>query len=438
MNFRNKNNTKMRFLRAISRFLTGAVFILSGFLKIIDPVGFGLKISEYLTAFHLGWLAPLSVCMGIVLSAAEFIIGVCVLKGIKMRFFTLLALVFISFFTLLTFVSALWNPVSDCGCFGEAVHLTNWETFFKDVVLLACAVLIYVQRNKFKPIADSFWEIVYLCVYGALIVGIAVYSLMNLPLIDFGAYKAGTDLEASVGVGAEREYETTFIYSKDGREQEFDIDNIPDSTWQFVDARTVLVKAAGREDGLIDFALKNRDGEYVTEEILNSPDPVFFISLYKKETPRIAERASRLRDLLKRIAPSASVYLINGNSMEETDPSEGQPEEAVPVLYTDYKTALTLNRSNGGLTYLSKGMIVDKWACGNYPFRKLEKLLAADPDIVTARVVIREQLSAEFFLLLVFFMILIVRFFSKRIYIRSLVRRRLRSDLPEKENPENI
>ncbi|MEF9986533.1 MAG: DoxX family membrane protein [Bacteroidales bacterium] len=138
----------MHILRAISRVLIGAVFILSGFFKAIDPIGGGLKIKEYLAAFHLGFIDFMDIPFAIMLAVAEFIIGVSILKGLRMKFFAIAVFWFMLFFTMLTLYSAIYNPVKDCGCFGEAVHLTNWQTFYKNIVLILAAWILYLQRNR--------------------------------------------------------------------------------------------------------------------------------------------------------------------------------------------------------------------------------------------------------------------------------------------------
>ncbi len=139
----------MRFLRRLCSFVFGLMFVLSGFLKAIDPVGNALKISEYLDVFHLGFLDHFSRAGAILLSTAEFIVGVALLKGLRIRLFSKIALAFISLFTILTLFVFIYNPVSDCGCFGQAIHLTNGETFVKNLILLALALFVFFQRNNF-------------------------------------------------------------------------------------------------------------------------------------------------------------------------------------------------------------------------------------------------------------------------------------------------
>ena len=404
----------MRYLRAICRFTVGIIFILSGFLKAVDPIGNSLKIDEYLKAFHLGFLDFTSVPAGILLSAAEFLIGVCILKGIKMKLFSRVALIFISFFTLLTLYSAIFNPVQDCGCFGEAIHLSNWETFFKNVILLGCAIVIFLQRDQFKPIASAKWNYIYIGGYSALILGISICALLYLPQIDFGVFKAGTDLTTSADAQPEHEYEVVFTYSKDGEEKTFTLENLPDSSWTFVDSQTKLISASSYTDGNTELILKTGDGIYVTNEVLGSGRPLFLLSLYNfsRISAKKMERIAAIRDTLA--ASGADFYILSGNTPEES-------EALLPnfdILYTDYKNAISLNRSNGGLTYINDGTVIRKWSSCETPDR-FDDVLCEDSEVVTANVVIKEQLFVEITIFVILFMILIIRFFSKIIYSRT-------------------
>lgn len=392
------------------------MFILSGFLKGIDPIGNALKIKEYLGAFHLDFLDFLSIPGAIILSCAEFLVGVAILKGLRIRLFSKIALWFISFFTLLTLIILIFNPVSDCGCFGEALHLSNQATFIKNLVLLGAAVLIYLQRQKIAPVASAKVEWGYLAAYAALILCLQGYSLKNIPQIDFGIYKPGTDLVAKQQYNQEREYETTFIYSKDGKQEEFTINNLPDSTWTFVDARTELVGGA-IEDASINFSFIDGEGNAIGNEIVNTPGPVFFISIYnaralgKRSVEKIISLAERLQ------SHNLKLYIISANTAEETEalfvPYTALQGTEYDILYADYKAVISFNRSSGGLTYVNSGIIVEKWARGNYPTSNLDKILAEDPEIITAQEQIREQLFAEIALFVILFLIVIIRFLSK-------------------------
>lgn len=409
----------MKFLRAICRFAFGLLFIFAGFIKGIDPIGTALKIKEYIGAFHLDSLDFLSIPLSLILTWAEFLIGVAILKGLKMRLFSKIALAFIITFTLLTLWIAIANPVSDCGCFGEAIHLSNKATFIKNLILLGAALVIFFQRDKYHTIARSKVEWGYLGIYSILIIGLQIYSLMKIPQIDFGIYKPGTDLIARQQQYQEREYETTFIYSKDGEEKTFTINDLPDSTWTFVDAKSVLVSGAA-EDASVDFSFIDSHGNPVGNEIVQQKGPVFFISIYNAKAlgPRAVKKIMNLADTLYR--HNLQLYIISANSVETTqalfEPYEQEDGRTYSILYSDYKAVISLNRSSGGLTYVNSGIIIKKWARENYPIDNITDILEEDPEIITAQTRISEQLFAEISLFVILCLIMIIRFISRLVY----------------------
>ena len=169
----------MNALRVICRFAFGLLFVFAGFLKAVDPIGTALKIKEYIGALHLDAIDFISLPLALVLTCAEFVVGVAILKGLRMKLFSKIALVFISFFTLLTLWVAIANPVSDCGCFGEAIHLSNRATFIKNLILTGAALVIFFQRNKYQQIAKPKVEWSYLGIYTILIIWI-INSIPNI------------------------------------------------------------------------------------------------------------------------------------------------------------------------------------------------------------------------------------------------------------------
>lgn len=409
----------MKFLRAICRFVFGLLFIFAGFLKGIDPIGTALKIKEYIGAFHLDSFDFVSIPLALVLTWAEFLIGVAILKGLRMKLFSKIALAFISFFTLLTLWVAIADPVSDCGCFGEAIHLSNKATFIKNLILLGAALVIFFQRDKYHTIARPKVEWGYLGIYSILIIGLQIYSLMKIPQIDFGIYKPGTDLIARQQQYQEREYETTFIYSKDGEEKTFTINDLPDSTWTFVDAKSVLVSGA-TEDASVDFSFIDSHGNPVGNEIVQQDGPVFFISIYNAKAlgPRAVKKIMNLADTLYR--HNLQLYIISANSVETTqalfEPYIQEDGRTYSILYSDYKAVISLNRSSGGLTYVNSGIIIKKWARENYPIDNITDILEEDPEIITAKTRISEQLFVEISLAVILCLIMIIRFISRMVY----------------------
>ncbi len=418
----------MRLMRAICRFAFGILFVLAGYLKAIDPIGTSLKIKEYLGAFNLDFMDFLSIPLALIFTVAEFIVGVAILKGLRILLFSKIGLGFISFFTLITLWIAVSNPISDCGCFGEALHLSNRATFLKNLFLLGAALLLFFQRKKFKPIATPKVEWGYLVLYTSLILFLQIYTLRNIPQIDFGLYKPGTDLIASRQALQEKEYETTFIYTKDGKEETFTLNNLPDSTWTFVDVNTVLVRGA-EKDTSVDFSFMDAQGNPVENEILENDGPTFIISIYKAKAlgNKAINGILALADTLQ--AHNLKLYIVSSNSAEETDAlfnptgTSGFPD-AIPayhnyeIIYSDYKAVISFNRSNGGLTYVNSGIIVKKWARGKYPTAHINDILEQDPEIITVTTQIDERLFAEISLFIILFLIVIIRFFSKIVYNR--------------------
>ncbi|MBR5856727.1 MAG: hypothetical protein IKY70_05595, partial [Bacteroidales bacterium] len=288
----------------------------------------------------------------------------------------------------------------------------NWQTFYKNIILLVCSAIIFIQRSKFNPIASSIWEKIYISAYSAFISAIIFYAILFLPQINFGEFKPGTDLTTEIAQAPEMEYETVLIYSKDGEEKEFSLENIPDSTWSFIDARTTLVSSSERGGGVLNFTLRDAEGADVTNEITALPQPLFFISIYNPD--RLSHRrVEEIKQLaVKADSAGAALYILNGTSAPLS--------ELQNVLQTDYKTAVALNRSNGGLTYMNDGIIVKKWSANAYPISQIQEILREDFEILTANVIIKEQIFAEICIVIVLFMILLIRFISKRIYFNSL------------------
>ena len=430
----------MRLLRGICRFVFGLLFVLSGFLKAIDPIGTSLKIKEYLGAFGMDFLDTLSVPGAILISTAEFVVGVAMLKGLRMNLFSKISLGFISVFTVITLFVFIYNPISDCGCFGQAVRLSNGATFVKNLILFGMALFVFFQRKNYVPIAKPKTEWYYLAAYTALIVGLQVYSLRHIPQIDFGLYKPGTDLVASQSANQERVYETTFIYEKEGQQQEFDIDNLPDSTWTYIDARTQLVGGAP-EDSSADLSFIDSNGNAVGDEILQQEGPQFFVSIYNagKLHHRAMEKIRQLADTLH--SHNMTLYILSSSPVEETELLFEEcmnMEMNLELLYADYKAVISFNRSNGGLTYVDNGVIVKKWARGDYPVGRLAAVLQQDPEVITAKAQIGERLFAEISLFVILSFIFIIRFFSKisyRKYLNALVLGESDEDL--EEDPES-
>jgi uncharacterized membrane protein YphA (DoxX/SURF4 family) len=348
---------------SIARTLLALTFLCSGFVKAVDPLGTVYKIEDYLKAFG-GWftdLLPLAGAAAVCLILAEWLLGWAMLLNVRTRWTSWLALVFYLIMTPLTLWIALTNPVSDCGCFGDALVLTNWQTFYKNVVLL-CLVIVLLVCRKAIPQLFSWWmEIVIALlalISGGLIMG---YSYTHLPPLDFRPYKVGNHIPTLMEIPEDAEpdqYEITLVYAKDGVQQEFTLENYPkgDSTWTFVDQRSVLVKK-GYEAPIHDFEILNMDFEDITYDILESEEPVSLITMYDLKK---ADR-SQIEKVQSYIAQHTPVYILTGSGEIEIEDfcMEYSIDETV-FCTIDPVTLKTIVRANPGLFVVQNGTIIEK------------------------------------------------------------------------------
>lgn len=368
----------------VCRFALAFVFIFSGFVKAVDPLGSQYKIQDYLEAFGIaGWFPsffPLFVA--IILSTLEFSVGVYFLFGIRRKLSTALALIIMGFMTPLTFYLAIANPVSDCGCFGDAWVLTNWETFIKNVFLLLAAISVFKWGNRIIRLVSesSQWLI---ALYSLIfIIGVSLYCLTYLPVIDFRPYKVGTDIPQSMIIpeGAKKSvYESTFILEKDGVKKEFTLDDYPDSTWTFIDTHTVL-KEKGYEPPIHDFSIvRTADGEDITEEVLNDKNYTFLLIAH-----RIDRADDSNIDLINEIYDYCvengyKFYCLTSSPDDEIEQWRDKTGAEYPFCIADDITLKTIIRSNPGLMLIKGGVILNKWSHNELPDEyaltgKLDKL----------------------------------------------------------------
>ena len=353
----------MRFLRGLCRVLFALTFIVSGILKLLDPVGTGLIMKEYLDFMNLDFLMNAAIPLGMALSTLEFTIGICVLSGLRIRIIAWVALVLVAFFTALTFYLMLYNPISDCGCFGEAIHLTNTQTFIKNVVLLVLAFLIFLGRKRATRLAPAWLEWLFVGIFALLALSVSVRALATIPQVDFTAYRVGNSLDELAQENQAR-YETTFLYTKDGHTKEFTLDNLPDDTWTYLDSKTVQVGGSTKM-AQVDFTLEQMQG------------PVLAITVYSPE--------ALTRENLDRIDQFRKAALLQGHEVVLYGPTD-------EYVTADRKSLMTLNRSNGGAVYFNDGTIVAKWANVELPDADLAAVLEEDPDVVILGHRIHEQL----------------------------------------------
>ncbi|HOO99073.1 MAG TPA: DoxX family protein [Bacteroidales bacterium] len=357
----------MKLLIYIARFIVGIVFIFSGTVKAIDPAGSVIKFQDYFSAFGLTFLNDLSLLFTILLCTAEFLAGISVLFNIRFRQGTWLVIIMMSLFTPLTLVLALTNPVSDCGCFGDAIVLTNWETFLKNIILLIPSIWLFLNRKRYLPEGSVMKDITIAGSIALLFIMFLLFNLRYLPVIDFRPYKTGTYIPDQMVIPEGKpvdKYETTFIYEKDGVQKEFDLTNYPadDTAWKFVDQKSVLV-SKGYEPPIHDFILTNLNNIDITDQILSSDNyTVLMVARKVSETdPALLEQGYALGRFCK--DNSIDFYILTSSASQELSSISNDHT----YLMVDEITLKTMIRSNPGYLMLKKGTILHKWSWAGLP-----------------------------------------------------------------------
>jgi hypothetical protein len=354
-------------VKIILRVIAGLVFIFSGTVKGIDPMGSAFKFHDYFQALGLEFLSPLALPLAIALCLAEFITGFAVVTGIRYREGITGMFLLIVFFTPLTFILAVLNPVSDCGCFGDAIHLTNWETFGKNVILFIIIYILFRERKKFtaKLNPPAGWSVTAITAF--LFVLFSLYNLRYLPVIDFLPYKTGNNIPELMKIpeGAITDkYESTFIYEKDGITKEFTLNDYPanDTSWKFVDQKTVLVKK-GYEPPVHGFSIVTMDGTDLTQNILSNQG-LTMLMVSRKLGEAAPDRIAEGIEFSKKLGTSGiDFYLLTSSATDEI--STFSP--SAKICQSDETALKTMIRTNPGYILLRNGTVMGKWSWANMP-----------------------------------------------------------------------
>ena len=397
-------------IAAICRTLLGIVFIFSGAVKAIDPLGTVYKIEDYLKAFGgiFTELLPMAEVAAWSLIILELLLGVCMLLNVRTRCTSWIALLFYLVMTPLTLFIAIQNPVSDCGCFGDAIVLTNWQTFWKNVVLILLAIALFALRKSTHPLWRGWMELVIASTTIIIAVSFMAWTNNHLPVKDFRPYKIGNHLPTLMEYPEDAEpdqYDITFVYAKDGVEQTFTLENYPkgDSTWTFVRQNSKLIKK-GYEPPIHDFEIINANGDDLTWDILESEEPITLVVMYdlakadqaqmtKVESLCAAVVADAI-NLQDEIVATDSIdetiedgdleeeylddeymvelvshfYILTGSDTNEiTNFCQQHPTLTDYICTCDPVTLKTIVRANPGVIVLQNGTVIDKYNLRNRP-----------------------------------------------------------------------
>ena len=386
----------MRLVKNLCRIIVGIVFIYSGFVKGIDPLGSDYKFTDYFNAFGMGWMNATTLFFSFALSLAEFLIGTALLFNLWVSRMAWGSLLFMAFFTPLTLVLALTNPVSDCGCFGDAMILTNWQTFWKNIILLLLAIMIFVYRKEYKSSLSLMGQFSFLTLAGAGMLCLSIYCYRHLPVLDFRPYAVGKNITEGMRLpeGAKPDqYEVTLKYKnkQTGEIRSFTEENYPwqdTLNWEYESSSERLVKK-GYITPIHDLVIEHPTLGNITEEILEDDNHTILAVAYN-----LNQSDTQYQPAINRLAEYArekGIRFYGLTSSTERDIEAYKKRNHVPYEFctADEIQLKTMIRSNPGVIILREGTILDKWAGKDVPdVKELQ-----DTDLTAYCVYSREQMQ---------------------------------------------
>ena len=386
----------MRLVKNLCRIIVGIVFIYSGFVKGIDPLGSDYKFTDYFNAFGMGWMNATTLFFSFALSLAEFLIGTALLFNLWVSRMAWGSLLFMAFFTPLTLVLALTNPVSDCGCFGDATLLTNWQTFWKNIILFLLAIMIFVYRKEYKSSLSLMGQFSFLTLAGAGMLCLSIYCYRHLPVLDFRPYAVGKNITEGMRLpeGAKPDqYEVTLKYKnkQTGEIRSFTEENYPwqdTLNWEYESSSERLVKK-GYITPIHDLVIEHPTLGNITEEILEDDNHTILAVAYN-----LNQSDTQYQPAINRLAEYArkkGIRFYGLTSSTERDIEAYKKRNHVPYEFctADEIQLKTMIRSNPGVIILREGTILDKWAGKDVPdVKELQ-----DTDLTAYCVYSREQMQ---------------------------------------------
>lgn len=354
----------MKVLQEFARYAVGGLFIFSGIIKVNDPVGTAIKLEEYFDVFSsdiapfFAWFIPAALFLSVFLSVLEVVLGVALILGYRMKITSWILLAMIVFFTFLTFYSAYFNKVTDCGCFGDAIKLTPWQSFYKDVFLLLFIGVVFWKKETYNPwLSPRFREFKIIGVTVFMII-LAVYAIQHLPFIDFRAYKVGNHLPSLMENSEPLKY--TYIMEKDG--ETFEFENYPtESGYEYKEAILTNPEAAAK---ITDLNVWQGEADY-TEELLTGSKLIIVVHQVEKVS---LKKIDRLRNLTFS-NPQFKTWILTSSGYDTFESFRHQTQLAAPYYFADATVLKTMIRSNPGVILLKDGKVLAKWHYNDTPLQ---------------------------------------------------------------------
>lgn len=358
---------------AVCRILVGLLFIFSSFTKGIDPLGTKYKMIDYLYAYGMEWMIGAALVMAVVMILAEFIVGICLVTNILPRLATLGATLLMLFFTCTTFFDAKYDLVADCGCFGTAIKMTNWQTFFKNIIIDSILIPVIINNKRLKnKFFSTTVEWIAAVIFMAAFTWFEIFNIRHLPIIDFMPWKVGKDMKPK---DINPDIYLTFRNKETGERQEYLTPNYPwndsvwMSEWEYVSQRVE------NEGEVLLFSMDDEDGNDMTDAVFYSDRLFVFVAPYLEEiTEDDLAECARIVDFARH---NGCNYLwITSAPVEYVHSLQSKYDFFDETYYGDELEIKTMVRSNPGLMLMDNGIVIDKWSKIDFPSReRLDKLL---------------------------------------------------------------
>ncbi|MFD2284522.1 DoxX family membrane protein [Pedobacter petrophilus] len=367
-------------LLSFSRFFVGALFIFSGLIKANDPLGFGYKLQEYFEVFHLNFLSPAATGIAILLCTLEIVLGALLILGFWSKKVAWGLLLLIIFFTLLTFISAAFKVVTSCGCFGDAIPLTPWQSFSKDLILLVLILIIFLNKNAIEPLfkkTSSQRNIALAVILVSL--GFGLYTYNVLPVIDFLPYKVGAHIPSLMVIPPGEkpdEFEIMYHLKNKKTKEEKDMSDKDylkteiwkDNNWEIIGEPVKRLVKKGYEPKIKDLVISDASGTDYTKEIIENPYySLVFVAYDLKNTNESA--IGKLNAIAINATQQFNIrtVLLTSNAAQDAEVFVKKNNLFSEVFYADAVPLKSMVRANPGVLLLKNGVIVNKWHNHNVP-----------------------------------------------------------------------
>lgn len=369
----------MRKLVWFCRIFVGLLFIFSGLIKINDPLGFSYKLEEYFDVFHLGFLSSFALSIAVILCSLEIILGFALLIGVRAKSVAWGLLLLIIFFAFLTFYSAYFKVVQTCGCFGDAIPLTPWQSFSKDLVLLLLIIIIFINRKTIEPVFSKKTGDNLLIGSAIVAMGIGLYTYNFMPVIDFLPYKIGANVpdEMKTPPGAKPdEYQITYNLknkktgdTKMMTDKEYLASNIwKDSNWSVVGIPENKLIKKGYEPPIKDLSVQDAQGNNYTNELLSNPYNSLIVVAYDLNHTNV-EAIGKVNALAATLIQNFNTrtILLTSNSAKDAEAFAKKNHLVMEIFYADEVPLKSMVRANPGVLLMKNGVILNKWHYHSVP-----------------------------------------------------------------------